>query len=76
MLENLEPPQNKAVYCKIDQLAAELDEADAKILMDAIDDKARWGARTLATALRQRGVSVADTTISKHRNKGCACYRG
>lgn len=74
MLEGLTPPTNKAVYCKIEQMAASLDEADRKILFGAIDSP-EWGARTLSNALRNRGLSVADTTITKHRQKACACYR-
>lgn len=76
MLEGLRPPENKTVYCKIDQLAQTLEESDRKIFMAAIDDRDAWGARTLSTQLRNRGVDVADTTITKHRNHGCACYRG
>ena len=75
MLEGLEPPKNKAVYCKIDLISQELEENDRKILFEAIDDPENWGARTLSSALRQRGVSVADTTITKHRQRACACYR-
>lgn len=75
MLEGLTPPPNKAVYCKVDLMAQELDEADRKIFMAAIDDSETWGARTLTNALRQRGLSIADTTVTKHRVKACACYR-
>lgn len=75
MLEGLTPPPNKSVYCKIDLMAQELDESDRKILFDAIDDHETWGARTLSSALRQRGISVADTTITKHRQRACACFR-
>ena len=76
MLENLETPKNRAVYCKIDQILQELEVSDQEILKAAIADKDRWGAKTLQNSLRERGLSVADTTISKHRNKTCACYRG
>lgn len=75
MLEGLTPPQNKAVYCKIQQIQATLDQADLAILNKALDDTASWGARTLSTALRNRGLSVADTTITKHRQQACACFR-
>ena len=54
----------------------ELSDKDYKILIDAIENTEVWGARTLSTALRQKGVSVADTTITKHRKKACACFRG
>lgn len=74
MLEGLTPPKNKAVYCKIQQLSEELTESDRKILNDAMDSE-MWSSKALSTALRQRGISAADTTITKHRNKSCACYR-
>jgi len=76
MLEGLEPPKNKSVYCKVAQLREKLEETDLIILDTALEDKERWGAKTLQNALRERGLSLADTTISKHRNNTCACYRG
>lgn len=75
MLEGLEPPKNKSVYCKVADLAETLQDNDRTIFMEAVNDLS-WGARTLSIALRNRGLSIADTTIGKHRNKGCACYRG
>jgi len=75
MLEGLQPPKNRSVYCRIADLAAEMSDTDKKIFMTAIEDKEAWSANSLSTALRQRGVSVADTTIAKHRNKACACFR-
>jgi len=75
MLEGLEPAQNKSVYCKIQQTLDTLDDKDTKILTDALADKDRWSDKGLSTALRQRGLSIADTTIAKHRKKACACFR-
>ena len=75
MLEGLAPPKNRSVYCRIADLAAEMSDTDKKIFMTAIEDKEAWSANSLSTALRQRGVSVADTTIAKHRNRACACFR-
>ena len=76
MLEGLTPPANKAVYCKVDQVLQTLEDADKQILADAIANTVTWPAKTLSKELRLRGVSMADTTISKHRAKTCACYRG
>lgn len=76
MLEGLTPPKSKSEYCKIDQMKNELSEKDYKILTEAIANSEAWGAKTLSNALRARGVSVADTTITKHRKKICACFRG
>ena len=75
MLEGLTPPANAAVYCKVDQVLQTLDEADKKILSDAIANKDLWPAKTLSKQLRLRGISMADTTLSKHRANTCACYR-
>ena len=75
MLEGLTPPKNRAVYCRIADLAAEMSETDKEIFLKAVEDKELWSANSLSTALRQRGVSVADTTIAKHRNRACACFR-
>lgn len=75
MLEGLTPPANKAIYCKVAQTMEGLEESDAKILQAALDDTARWKNKTLANALRAKGLSLADTTIAKHRTKTCACYR-
>ena len=76
MLEGLEPPKNKSVYCKVDLTLQDLDEKDRAILTEAIADVDKWGARPLSNALRDRGVNLADTTIGKHRNKNCSCFRG
>ena len=75
MLEGLTPPKNRAVYCRIEQLLEDMTPEDKKILIDALANTGAWSANSLSSALRQRGVSVADTTITKHRNKTCACYR-
>lgn len=75
MLEGLTPPSNKTVFCKIDNLAAEMTPEDRAIFMAAIADHITWPANTLSNALRQRSVSVADVTITKHRLRTCACFR-
>jgi len=75
MLEELEPPKNKAVYCKVSDSLDNLDEQDRLILKRALADTDSWPAKTLSTALRSKGLSLADTTIAKHRNKTCACFR-
>ena len=75
MLEGLTPPKSAAIYCKVDQTIATLSESDANILIAALMDQETWGDRTLSNALRERGISIADTTLRKHRNKVCACFR-
>jgi hypothetical protein len=75
MLEGLEPTKNRVYYCKVDLLKKELDTKDYQILIDAIADADKWSAKGLQTALRTRGVILADTTITKHRNQVCNCFR-
>jgi len=76
MLEGMTPPRNRAIYCKVADLAETLEPKDKTIFMSAINDPEQWSANTLSNALRQRGLSIADTTIGKHRSKTCACFRG
>lgn len=75
MLEGLTPPENKSVFCKVKETLSSLDDSDRKILEDALADTERWKHKTLSNALRAKGVSLADTTISKHRLRVCACFR-
>jgi hypothetical protein len=76
MLEGLERPQSKAVYCKIEMTLSELEPGDKDILAVALADTQNWPANTLSTQLRLKGLSLADVTITKHRRRACACYRG
>jgi hypothetical protein len=75
MLEGLKPPPNKAYYCRVSQVLSELDQADQEILDQAIADYRSWPAKTLQNALKERGLTLADTTITKHRNQLCACAK-
>lgn len=76
MLEGLTPAKNRAIYCRIAEILDTLEPQDKEILETALADEKLWSANGLSLALRHRGVSVADTTISRHRNRVCACYRG
>lgn len=75
MLEGLTPAQNRSVYCKIDMIKSTLEPEDQKILETSVNDYETWSSKGLSKALRERGISVADTTITKHRERLCACYR-
>lgn len=74
MLEGLEPPKPKFT-CKIELLLTDLEKKDAEILQAAIDDVRKWPAKSLQKALKERGLSLADTVISRHRAKICRCYK-
>jgi len=55
---------------------SELEPGDKDILAVALADTQNWPASTLSTQLRLKGLSLADVTITKHRRRACACYRG
>lgn len=75
MLEGLKPSYKKR-ECSVTILLSNLEEADAKILSEAIGNLHIWTANALSKALRERGITIADHTITKHRNQVCICYKG
>lgn len=75
MLEGLTPLANRVYTCKINLIKDELEPNDYQILLDAIADSKLWSAKGLSTALKTRGVTLADTTITRHRNKVCNCFK-
>jgi hypothetical protein len=75
MLEGLTPPVRKNYVCKVDFYLSTLKSADVEILRKAVENQEAWPARTLSDQLKTRGVSIADTTITRHRRALCACYR-
>ena len=75
MLEGLEPLKNRVYTCKVELMQEQLDAKDYQILLDAIADSVRWSAKGLSNALKTRGVTLADTTITRHRTQVCNCFR-
>jgi len=75
MLEGLKPPPNRAYFCRVSQVLSDLAKEDQEILTTAIADHQSWPAKTLSNALKERGLSLGDTTITKHRKQLCACGR-
>ena len=73
MLEDMKPTK-RTYSCKVRTLADSLEAKDRDILLAAADDIA-WGCKTLEKELAKRGLVLADTTIAKHRDKLCRCYR-
>lgn len=76
MLEGLTPPITRLYPCKVTAVISELSEADKAILTEAIADTQSWPARSLSNALAERGLTLADTTIARHRKGQCQCGRG
>lgn len=72
MLEGLTKPEPRAGYCKVSALISELNESDAEILRQAVDDDS-WIAKQLSKALKDRGLMLSDTTILRHRRRECIC---
>jgi hypothetical protein len=72
MLEDLKP-QAYSPPCKVRELAETLEENDAKILMQAVEDVETWGAIALRNALQKRGVLISDKPIQRHRDRRCDC---
>jgi hypothetical protein len=75
MLEDLTPPRNKALYCKVEVVLAELSDKDKQILIDALANTMKWGHNPLSRALKQKGIELSDTTIAKHRSGECRCEK-
>ena len=72
LLAGLEP--NRREYpCNVDNVLKELEEADRKILQDALDDPKKWSPYGLHHALKLRGIKLNDKAILKHRSGECSC---
>lgn len=71
MLEDMMPP--KRLYsCRIRVLAATMTKEDATIFIKAVNDP-NWPIVTLVEALRNRGVDISASPITKHRKGMCSC---
>lgn len=74
MLEGLEP-QKQNFTCKVNTISQGLEKKDLEIFLAAINDSRKWSAKGLQRALKERGIVLADTVISRHRQKLCRCYQ-
>lgn len=73
LFEDMTPP-TRSRTCRVATVAAELNEADGKKLLELVMSEA-WGIKTLSRELNKRGLSISDTPIANHRNKACKCWR-
>lgn len=73
MLENLGEPQSKHL-CAFAKKMRELSESDQKILEEALANP-EWGNMLLTRRLNELGFVVYRDTLTRHRNKECACVR-
>lgn len=75
MLEGMTPPPRTGTTCKVETISRTLEDKDKKILIEAVNDQARWSVKNLIKALNERGLQISDTPIYNHRAKTCACFR-
>ena len=73
MLENLSI-KKRVWTCAVRTLLDSLSEADQQILRDNLVNE-QISHNALAKALKQLGLSMADTTIRRHRVGECSCSR-
>jgi len=71
MLEGLTPP-SRQTPCRVRDVMETLEPKDQDILEKALADPA-WGTKTLSNALRERGLQVSETPLTKHRAGRCSC---
>lgn len=74
LLDGLQPAHMVAV-CKVTVIANSLEEHDAKIFTEALEDEKKWSSHSLAAALSDRGITITRETLATHRRKACRCYR-
>lgn len=72
LLDNMEPAL-KRYPCKVRTILESLDVKDETILRAALLDQQNWSANGLSKALNQRGINVADVSITRHREGSCSC---
>lgn len=61
--------------CKVRTVLAALPPKDADELRVVLDDP-QWQAVVIERVLKQRGISVSDCIIRRHRNGECSCAGG
>lgn len=76
LLDDLRQEQagRKSVQCRIAQILAEMDEADAADLVAALSDDAIQHV-TITNVLRERGFPMGKHSVATHRRGKCGCAR-
>lgn len=73
MLEDLQKPE-KIWPCRVRTLYSEFDKKDKDIFENAVLDL-NWPASTLSKALAAKGIIIAGSAITRHRQKECSCSK-
>jgi hypothetical protein len=74
MLEDLTAPPSKIWTCRVRTLATELEKKDQDIFWEAVSNP-QWKAETLSKALNQKGLKIAGSGITRHRQGNCSCSK-
>lgn len=72
MLEDMKPPV-KSYTCRVRTIHDGLDKKDQDIFDNAVADAISWPAKTLSNALAVRGLTITDSSITRHRKGLCSC---
>jgi RNase P/RNase MRP subunit POP5 len=76
MLETLRDSLGKRKYpCAVKTFYDTLSEADQEILMSVLSDYSLSHSSIEKALKEQAGVTLADTTIARHRSGRCSCSR-
>jgi hypothetical protein len=73
MLEDLAKP-DRLYSCAVRNVLATLDAADQKILIAAVMDET-WKMSTLESALANKGITLGQGAIKRHRFGSCSCSK-
>lgn len=73
MLEGL-TPKSRLYPCKVRSILEDLNEADHKILVEALENPV-WTTSNLAAALNERGLKISRFSLDSHKGKVCSCWR-
>jgi hypothetical protein len=72
MLEDLKP-HTRQFPCKVRTVLDSLEPKDVAILTEALANTALWPHKTLSNALKNKGITIVDSGISRHREGRCSC---
>jgi hypothetical protein len=73
LLDDLKPPV-KVWPCQVKKVSEGLDPKDAAILLAAVANP-EWKYLALEMALRDKGITLGQTGIKRHRLGTCSCGR-
>lgn len=71
LLKGMQPPK-RVRGCYVAVEAEKLEPEDKEILLAACKNP-QWSVTGLEKALRERGVMLSRSTITRHRNGFCEC---